>query len=94
MASYLIWLKSRILLPVDILNADGEERNPVEELKEMLMAYRAIKRASHGSSRKDPCCSRTGSPRVPPSRSVASPRRPWARSSRPSIRSGRGQSRS
>ncbi|MCE5273917.1 MAG: segregation/condensation protein A [Deltaproteobacteria bacterium] len=52
MASYLIWLKSRILLPVDVSLADGEERNPVEELKEMLMAYRAIKQASHELSER------------------------------------------
>jgi segregation and condensation protein A len=47
MASYLIWLKSRILLPRDTLVKDEEHPDPEQELKEMLMAYRAIKSASH-----------------------------------------------
>jgi segregation and condensation protein A len=46
MASYLIWLKSRILLPNDACLKEDEQHNPVEELKEMRMAYRAIKTAS------------------------------------------------
>jgi len=46
MASYLIWLKSRILLPKDTLVKDDEHPDPEQELKEMLMAYRAIKIAS------------------------------------------------
>lgn len=46
MASYLIWLKSRILLPEAFTHKDEEGKNPVEELREMLMAYQAIKAAS------------------------------------------------
>ncbi len=46
MASYLIWLKSRILLPQEVTLRDEEDRSPVEELREMLLAYQAIKQAS------------------------------------------------
>jgi segregation and condensation protein A len=46
MASYLIWLKSCLLLPVSREEADGEDRNPAQELKDMLIAYRAIRQAS------------------------------------------------
>lgn len=46
MASYLIWLKSRLLLPEEFTHRDEEGKNPVEELKEMLLAYQAIKVAS------------------------------------------------
>jgi segregation and condensation protein A len=46
MASYLIWLKSRVLLPRDTFVKDDEHPDPEQELKEMLMAYRAIKIAS------------------------------------------------
>jgi segregation and condensation protein A len=46
MASYLIWLKSRILLPQEFTLRDDEGRSPVEELREMLLAYQAIKQAS------------------------------------------------
>ncbi|HVN71829.1 MAG TPA: segregation/condensation protein A, partial [Desulfomonilia bacterium] len=46
MASYLIWLKSRLLLPDESARTDEEGKNPVEELKEMLLAYQAIKAAS------------------------------------------------
>ncbi|HHO75020.1 MAG TPA: segregation/condensation protein A, partial [Deltaproteobacteria bacterium] len=46
MASYLIWLKSCLLLPVNALEGDDEDFNPARELQEMLMAYRAVKRAS------------------------------------------------
>lgn len=50
MASYLIWLKSCVLLPVHS-DEDGEtEFNPARELQEMLMAYRTIKQASHDLS--------------------------------------------
>jgi segregation and condensation protein A len=45
MASYLIWLKSCILLPV--FNEDGsEEISPAQQLKEMLLAYMAIKKSA------------------------------------------------
>ncbi len=46
MASYLIWLKSRLLLPEELTHADEEGKNPADELKEMLLAYQAIKAAS------------------------------------------------
>lgn len=46
MASYLVWLKSRILLPEAFKPAEEEGKNPVEELREMLLAYQAIKAAS------------------------------------------------
>ena len=46
MASYLIWLKSCLLLPTGELFDESEVKNPVQELKEMLLAYRAIKQAS------------------------------------------------
>ena len=46
MASYLIWLKSCLLLPVNAEEAGEEGRNPAQELKDMLMAYRAIREAS------------------------------------------------
>ncbi|HNY65381.1 MAG TPA: ScpA family protein [Deltaproteobacteria bacterium] len=46
MASYLIWLKSCLLLP-STKGEDGEEGfNPAAELKEMLQTYRAIRMAS------------------------------------------------
>jgi segregation and condensation protein A len=46
MASYLIWLKSCLLLPT-ARGEDGEEGvNPAAELKEMLQTYRAIRMAS------------------------------------------------
>jgi segregation and condensation protein A len=45
MASYLIWIKSCILLPR--FNEDGaEEVNPAQQLKEMLLAYMAIKESA------------------------------------------------
>jgi segregation and condensation protein A len=45
MASYLIWIKSCILLPR--FNEDGsEEINPAQQLKEMLLAYMAIKESA------------------------------------------------
>jgi segregation and condensation protein A len=47
MASYLIWLKSRILLPEDVSLTGEEQINPAQELREMLLAYRAIKTASY-----------------------------------------------
>ncbi len=46
MASYLIWLKSRILLPEAFAPAGDEGKNPVEELRDMLLAYHSIKAAS------------------------------------------------
>jgi len=46
MASYLIWLKSRLLLPEELTHTDEEGKNPADELKEMLLAYQAIKAAS------------------------------------------------
>ena len=46
MASYLIWLKSCLLLPSAKNEDGGEEINPARELKEMLQAYRAIRMAS------------------------------------------------
>lgn len=46
MASYLIWLKSCLLLPSSKEEAEGEGINPAQELKEMLIAYRAIRQAS------------------------------------------------
>ena len=46
MASYLIWLKSCLLLPVAQENDGREGFNPEQELKEMLIAYRAIRQAS------------------------------------------------
>lgn len=50
MASYLIWLKSCLLLP-STKGEDGEEGvNPATELKEMLQAYRAIRMASQDLS--------------------------------------------
>jgi len=52
MASYLIWLKSCLLLPVS-RDENGEiEFNPARELQEMLMAYRAIKQASRDLSNR------------------------------------------
>ncbi|HOO45534.1 MAG TPA: segregation/condensation protein A [Deltaproteobacteria bacterium] len=50
MASYLIWLKSCLLLPVNALESEEGEFNPARELQEMLMAYRAIKQASRDLS--------------------------------------------
>ncbi|HDP25497.1 MAG TPA: hypothetical protein ENN34_08640 [Deltaproteobacteria bacterium] len=46
MASYLIWLKSCLLLPTGEVLDGSDANNPVQELKEMLIAYRAIKQAS------------------------------------------------
>lgn len=46
MASYLIWLKSCLLLPVARSDEGDEGFNPAQELKEMLIAYRAIRQAS------------------------------------------------
>lgn len=46
MASYLIWLKSRVLLPEAFASAGEEGKSPVEELRDMLLAYQAIKTAS------------------------------------------------
>jgi len=46
MASYLIWLKSRLLLPEETSLQDGEGANPVDELKEMLQAHQSLKFAS------------------------------------------------
>ncbi len=46
MASYLIWLKSRVLLPEEMAHPDEDGRNPVEELKEMLLAHQSLKIAS------------------------------------------------
>jgi len=46
MASYLIWLKSCLLLPGTGEDEQDDKINPAEELKEMLIAYRAIKLAS------------------------------------------------
>ncbi|HQG30430.1 MAG TPA: ScpA family protein [Deltaproteobacteria bacterium] len=50
MASYLIWLKSCLLLPSSKDETGGEEVNPAQELKEMLIAYRAIRQASQDLS--------------------------------------------
>jgi len=51
MASYLIWLKSCLLLPS--LTRPGEEGvSPEHELKEMLRAYLAIKQAAHELSER------------------------------------------
>jgi segregation and condensation protein A len=45
MASYLIWLKSCVLLPV--FNEDGDEAiNPAQELMDMLIIYRAVKESA------------------------------------------------
>jgi segregation and condensation protein A len=52
MASYLIWLKSRLLLPEELGHQDEEGKNPVEELKEMLLTYQAIKVASRDLSER------------------------------------------
>ena len=46
MASYLIWLKSRLLLPMELTHKDEEGKNPADELKEMLLAYQSLKVAS------------------------------------------------
>ncbi len=46
MASYLIWLKSRLLLPEEMTHHEDEGKNPVEELKEMLLAHQSLKIAS------------------------------------------------
>jgi segregation and condensation protein A len=46
MASYLIWLKSRLLLPLELTQKDEEGKNPADELKEMLLAYQSLKIAS------------------------------------------------
>jgi len=39
-------LKSRLLLPEELTYTDEEGKNPADELKEMLLAYQAIKAAS------------------------------------------------
>ncbi len=46
MASYLIWLKSCLLLPSSKEEAGEVGHNPAQDLKEMLIAYRAIRMAS------------------------------------------------
>jgi len=46
MASYLIWLKSRLLLPQELTHKDDEGKNPADELREMLLAYQSLKIAS------------------------------------------------
>lgn len=46
MASYLIWLKSRLLLPHADQADTLEGANPVQELKEMLIEYHAIRAAA------------------------------------------------
>jgi segregation and condensation protein A len=46
MASYLIWLKSRLLLPLELTHKDDEGKNPADELREMLLAYQSLKVAS------------------------------------------------
>lgn len=46
MASYLIWLKSCLLIP-SLANGADEDINPERELKEMLQAYLAIKQGAH-----------------------------------------------
>ncbi|HOJ14720.1 MAG TPA: segregation/condensation protein A [Deltaproteobacteria bacterium] len=46
MASYLIWLKSRILLPKPEALQVEDESDPVQELRDMLVAYRAVKAAA------------------------------------------------
>jgi segregation and condensation protein A len=46
MASYLIWLKSRMLLPEELTPGEEQGKNPAQELREMLLAYQAIKLAS------------------------------------------------
>jgi segregation and condensation protein A len=46
MASYLIWLKSRLLLPLEVTHKDEEGKNPADELREMLLAYQSLKVAS------------------------------------------------
>ncbi|HPW69673.1 MAG: segregation/condensation protein A [Deltaproteobacteria bacterium] len=45
-ASYLVWLKSCLLLPASGEEGGGEDFNPARELKEMLIAYRAIRQAA------------------------------------------------
>jgi segregation and condensation protein A len=50
MASYLIWLKSCLLLPSSKEEGGEEGINPAQELKEMLIAYRAIRQASQDLS--------------------------------------------
>lgn len=46
MASYLIWLKSCLLLPSSKDEAGDQGHNPAQELKDMLIAYRSIRQAS------------------------------------------------
>lgn len=46
MASYLIWIKSRILLPRPASSGDDGYEDPAGELREMLVAYRAVKAAA------------------------------------------------
>ena len=46
MASYLIWLKSRLLLPLELTHKDEEGKNPADELRDMLLAYQSLKIAS------------------------------------------------
>jgi len=46
MSSYLIWLKSCLLLPTDDTDMEGQGESPVEELKQMLIVYRAMKQAA------------------------------------------------
>ncbi len=52
MASYLIWLKSCLLLPARGSEDEESGFNPARELQEMLMAYRAIKQASRDLSNR------------------------------------------
>jgi len=51
MASYLIWLKSCLLLP-SLTGTSEEGVSPEHDLKEMLKAYLAIKQAAHELSER------------------------------------------
>lgn len=46
MASYLIWLKSCVLLPSQVDVPQREEEGPAEELRKMLVSYMGIKQAA------------------------------------------------
>jgi len=46
MASYLIWLKSCMLLPSQVDIPQREEEGPAQELKKMLVSYMEIKQAA------------------------------------------------
>ncbi|MCD6570217.1 MAG: segregation/condensation protein A [Deltaproteobacteria bacterium] len=52
MASYLIWLKSCLLLPSQVDIAQGGEQDPIEELKKMLATYREMKYAAQRLSER------------------------------------------